>query len=718
MNSRPENCSEPKKPFLRAAGALALGAAFGFFLFASTAGASPDPAPPAAKGSALAARLRAELRVKHGESSAARIDRGVSQVLSFWRSEDGDDAALARFVTEQFISDPKLLDESFDRFQFILESLDGHVHEVVRDLHRQHDLDAGPIRPIDNLFAEFSPGAHLSDDMFQSRIAFAALLNFPLTTLEERLKLGAKWSRREWAEARLAQRFSRRIPASVNQEIDKSFVASSAYISRYNVYMHHVLTADGKRLFPAGLRLLSHWNLRDELKADYNEKDPLPKQRMIQLVMEKIVRQEIPKVVVDNPGVDWIPAENRVVAGAPAAGEKMPEGAAERKVTAETEGDERYARLLANFRAVRLADPYSPLEPTFIARKFDEDREIPEAEVGKLLEAILTSPAVPRVAKLIEKQLGRPLEPFDIWYNGFRARGAYTEQQLDEIVRKKYPNTQAFQADLPNILKKLGFAPDTADFLASKVVVDPARGSGHAMGAERRADSAHLRTRIPADGMNYKGYNIAVHEFGHNVEQVFSLNKIDYFTMKGVPNTAFTEALAFVFQARDMELLGLTKPSAEARSLAALNDFWGAYEIAGVGLVDMGVWHWMYAHPEATPAQLREAAIRIAQDVWNRYYAPVFGKKDVVLLAIYSHMIDEGLYLPDYPIGHLIAFQVERALEGKNLGTEFERVARLGALTPDAWMKGATGSPLSAKPIVDAALEAAGIVEKGAAAVR
>ena len=91
----------------------------------------------------------------------------------------------------------------------------------------------------------------------------------------------------------------------------------------------------------------------------------------------------------------------------------------------------------------------------------------------------------------------------------------------------------------------------------------------------------------------------------------------------------------------------------------------------------MGVWHWMYDHPNATPAQLKDATLQIAKDVWNRYYAPVFEKKDVVLLAIYSHMIDSFLYLPDYPLGHLIAFQIQRQVEkAGNLGSEFERMAK------------------------------------------
>ena len=100
-------------------------------------------------------------------------------------------------------------------------------------------------------------------------------------------------------------------------------------------------------------------------------------------------------------------------------------------------------------------------------------------------------------------------------------------------------------------------------------MVDPARGSGHAWGAQLRTAPAHLRTRVAAAGMDYKGYNIAVHEMGHNVEQTFSLKDIDHWLLNGVPNTAFTEALAFVFQAKDLELLGLAKPDAARRSAAA-----------------------------------------------------------------------------------------------------------------------------------------------------
>jgi hypothetical protein len=117
----------------------------------------------------------------------------------------------------------------------------------------------------------------------------------------------------------------------------------------------------------------------------------------------------------------------------------------------------------------------------------------------------------------------------------------------------------------------------------------------------------------------------------------------------------------------------------------------------------MAIWRWMYGHPDATPAQLREATVTLARDLWNRSYAPVLGEKDSTLLGIYSHIIAPSfLYLPAYPLGHLIAFQLEEKLKGPRSGAEFERVASFGRVTPDFWMVHATGSPVSADPLLRA----------------
>jgi len=226
------------------------------------------------------------------------------------------------------------------------------------------------------------------------------------------------------------------------------------------------------------------------------------------------------------------------------------------------------------------------------------------------------------------------------------------------------------------------------------------------MGAGRRSDKAHLRTRVPEGGMNYKGFNIAIHELGHNVEQVLSLNRVDHTLLEGVPNTAFTEAFAFVFQKRDLELLGLAEEDENRKHLDALNQIWSTGEIAGVALVDMAVWRWMYDHSEATAAELKTAVIQIARDVWNEYFYPVLGHKDAPILAIYSHMIDGGMYLPDYPIGHIIQFQIEEYIMDKNLAKEMERMCVQGSIIPTLWIRQAVDENLSVQPMLKAVVKA------------
>jgi hypothetical protein len=252
-------------------------------------------------------------------------------------------------------------------------------------------------------------------------------------------------------------------------------------------------------------------------------------------------------------------------------------------------------------------------------------------------------------------------------------------------------------------MQKLGWSPADAQRISALITVDASRGAGHAWGANMRNDIAHLRTRVGAGGMDYKGYNIAVHEFGHCVEQTITMNDIDHWMLNGVPNTAFTEAVAFLFQKRDLELLGIKGNNPLKDHLMALDNFWASYEIMGVSLVDMQVWKWLYENPDATPAQLKEAVITTAKEVWNNYYAGVLGGNDEPLLAIYSHMIDNPLYLSNYPVGHLIDFQVEQQVTGKNLAAEITRMLLQGRIVPQLWMKGAVGREISIEPTLEAA---------------
>jgi hypothetical protein len=127
-----------------------------------------------------------ELVSKYGEAQRERAARGVKQIAGFWRAEDGDAAAFAEFARTNFAGDTKTLDALFDRMEFAFEQIDGHMLEIGRELRRQSDLDLGPIYPFDEIMAGYDASAHLNDDLFANKLAFVVLLNFPLTTLEQR----------------------------------------------------------------------------------------------------------------------------------------------------------------------------------------------------------------------------------------------------------------------------------------------------------------------------------------------------------------------------------------------------------------------------------------------------------------------------------------------------------------------------------------------------
>lgn len=638
------------------------------------------------------------LMVVHGEAVAARAKRGVAQTAAFWTESDGSAAEFEQFCENFFAGSNQELEKLFQQVSINFEVLNGHFTKIALDLRRPLHLDVGEVTAVDELFGGYDPSAHLTDDFFKNKIAFAVILNFPSYSLAEKTDLGPTWSRQQWAYARLGDVFTSRVPADILLKYSEALSAADNYISNYNIYMGNLIDRKGKTLFPNDLRLITHWGLRDELKSRYADHDGVTKQRMIYQVMKRIIDQDIPAAVIGSDKYRWDPFANTV----------MENGKA---MDAPSEPNTRYAFLLNNFRAVKAMDPYYPQYRNYIQRRFDAEMELSVEEVEKLFVDLLSSPQVRKVGKLIERRLGRKLEPFDIWYDGFKSRSTISEDELSKRTRSKYPTKEAFEADLSAILVKLGFDRTKAEFIMSKVAVDASRGAGHAAGAEMKSEKSRLRTRVTPNGMDYKGYNIAVHEFGHNVEQTITLHDVDYYMLRGVPNTAFTEAIAFCFQARDLELLGVSIAGSDQPYLEYLDDLWSTYEIMGVSLVDIRVWKWLYDHPDATAETLRDQVTAIAREVWNTYYADVFGVKDQPILAVYSHMIDYPLYLPAYPIGHVIQFQFERFVEGKNLADELQRMLVTGRIVPQQWMKTAVGNEISTEPMLKAADEALRIVK-------
>lgn len=440
----------------------------------------------------IQANVKTKIISKFGESHKERIERGVTRVASLWWKEDGSEEDFERFCLENFIADPELLDKTFQKIEENFESIWGYTHQIRRDLLEPIDLDQGDILSIDFLFAK----TDVSFDYFHNKLAFFIVLNFPHYSLEEKLKLGSRWSRKEWAKARVGDMFTSRISNTVSKKLSDYYVESNSYVNDYNIYMNRLLTAEREKIFPEGLRLISFPGLRDELKELYADPEGLPKQEMIHKVMLMIINQSIPKIVINSPEYYWDPESNQVFEEK--SGRYLP-------VSFEPEGNIRYQFLLKAFKNQRKVDAYSPPAPSFIERKFNDITQMPEEEVERLLVSLLASPEVKSVASLIKKRLGRKLKPFDIWYIGFQTPMKWKGEELDRIVGEKYPTPQAFQKDIPNILVKIGFSREKAEFLAEHIVVDLTRSGGHAMGARMRGDKAHLRTRFTKKGpINFK----------------------------------------------------------------------------------------------------------------------------------------------------------------------------------------------------------------------
>lgn len=624
----------------------------------------------------------------------ALIEKGVRQAASLWDTSDGSADDFIAFCKENYAPTDSSRKMLFEKISHNLEVLYGNFNRITIELLKPLHLSGPDIQPIDEMFGSYNVGAHLTDDLFENKIAFVTILNFPNFSLKEKYEQGENWTRTDWAYARMGDIFTSRVPSKILQHMNDVLTKADTYISEYNICMGSVIDNNKQNLFPKEMKLITHWGLRDELKSNYaNKENGLIKQKTIYEIMKHIIYQDIPLEVINNDRYQWNPFENKI----------YDQG---NSIAFKNEPDTRYEHLLNIFHAMQIMDPYSPQYPTYIQRKFEGEMEMPQEEVEKLFINFITSPQIKKVADLISKRLERQLEPFDIWYDGFKSRSTISEDMLTEKTRKLFPNTTAVQNYLPTILTKLGFEKSKAFEIVSHITVDASRGAGHAWGSEMHGDNARLRTRIGEKGMDYKGYNIAVHEFGHNVEQTLSLYDVDYYMLKGIPNTAFTEALAFIFQKRDLDLLDIKDNHPEKFHMMTLDNVWACYEIMGVSLVDMNVWKWLYAHPNATKEELKKQVIIIAKDIWNKYYAPVFGKNDEPILAIYSHMIDSPLYLSAYPIGHVIDFQIETYIKDKNFAQEITRIYTQGRLTPDMWMKKAVGQPVSVEPMLIATDEA------------
>ena len=169
---------------------------FVLFLFAGC-GPAPEGAETSPISNASLEQVINQLIDKHGDEHADRIRRGVSQTASLWRAGDGSVQDFETFCKHSFIADQDELDEVFDRLAHNFEHLFGYMSRIILELNRQIHEDRGPIHRIDQMFGAYSPAAHISDDLYNNKIAFLVALNFPHYTLDEKNELGGSWTKRE-----------------------------------------------------------------------------------------------------------------------------------------------------------------------------------------------------------------------------------------------------------------------------------------------------------------------------------------------------------------------------------------------------------------------------------------------------------------------------------------------------------------------------------------
>ena len=629
-------------------------------------------------------RTVAALVASHGEQNRAAIEQGVARVASRWSAKDGDNAAFEAFCTKHFVSDTAERTRLLARLEKALEQIDGHLYEMRRTLRRHHDLRGDEFPGVDDILAQFDPAPDLSEQLYKQKIAHLALLNFERPTLATMLEKGTSWSDADWAAARVAHNFRPRIPVELADRARKTSFESGKFVADFHVPVGGLVDANGKRWFEADRKLIAHWLVREEIKAGYGDPDGVLKQRALSWVMARHIDGSIPKRVMSGEEKrDWNPEKNTVSGGDP--GDLL--------------GLERYEHWIANFRMAREFDPLYPDEPTAIARKFALEREMPEAEVEKLMTDLLDAPVRRDLAAFMSKKLGRALEPFDIYFDDVVEAKPATE--MNAAVKARFTDIKDFERKLPTVLRELGFDTKDADFLGSHVRAEVCKGAGHAMRPYLEGYGAWLRTSSLEHELGWDGFDTAMHELGHNLEQLCSTYFVSRPALRGVPNTACTEAFAFLYQSLAKRVLGLEDAAAADRQFAvdSVATMLSACQIAGPSLLELRTWRWLYANPTATPAALRTEVLRIAEDLWKRFYERDFGQDPYRILAAYQHMIAHPLYLPDYTLGHMMSHQIRSYMRGKDLAGETKRITSLGCLTPDLWMRKAVGGPVSAAPL-------------------
>ncbi len=647
-----------------------------------------------------------ELIKKYGTMERARMNTCVPQVAEFWTREDGSPEEFSRFCLDYFIADRKQLSSFLSFMEQYLEVLDGNLSGIRRKAANSIFIGDPAANVPEALFAFYDPSSTFQSDMFSSKAAFSVLLNFPVLSLEEMSRKNYFWmkefTREDWAGFRLAQRFSGRVPASAVNNLSSALIRARQYVFLSKIPVSSVLSsANSLPVSPEGRLLYSASELSDEIRLLYSSasEDALLRQQALFSVAESVALSQIQLGILKDVNVAWDPVENIYFKSG-------------KEFVPIKQDDNRYKYLRQLFLAQKNIDRYSLYNNTFLSRTFNEEIEIPEAKVEKMLISVLESKIAGPVVNLIEADLGRSLEPYDIWYGGFDCYIPLSKDKLDRVSSEKYSDIDDFTRDIGRILLRMGFSKNSADFLSEQIVVCRSDGDVFSLPPVSKGDKSYLYVKIGNAGLSYYGYKAAVASLGYSVEQLYSLYGVDNNLLRGLPNEAFSQAFSIMFEDRCKLALGIKMRQEHSDDYRVLDTFWNLRRECAEAVHCLYLWRWMYQNPEATDDELRAASISIARDIWNKYYSAIISDSDSPVLAFNSQHISELLHIIDYPLGRIINYQLTGYMKERNAAIEIERICSIGRLTPEIWLQKAIGSDLSVDGLLQDVSKAAANINK------
>lgn len=651
--------------------------------------------------SSIVESVQSELISTYGNPVSDRVTRGTLQLAKNWRSSDGTAEDYRQFCLDNFLPD-SLLEENFSRISDNIVYMQGHLSKIRGKINESNAFTDRTKVQADPFFRESIPGF----DPWESMLAHFIQLNYPHYTLDEKREMGDGWDRTKWAMVRVGDYYQRRAdPGFTRVEADEAR-EFGRYMDNYFFRMNHISAPDGTYPFAdgPGSFLHSHRGIRDNVKEEYTKEGGLERQVLSGKVIEHIVMGTVPAQFITDTTTRWDPWKNVLY--------RMEEGTLQ-PIPFTPEGEIRYAGLRSAFLNRSSEDVLYEPGSTVITRTF-ENNNLKADEVEKLIRDFLSDPTFAEVGKLIEKRLGRSLQPFDLWYSGFQEQSLYKAEMLDSITRTRYPDPMALQNDLGAILVRMGFERSEAEYLGNHISVRPVGSGGYSNQPPLRNDTALLTTMFGADGLDYKSYRVAMHELGHNVCGIYSTRNIDNFVLAGVPTGGITEGYAELLAYKNLQGLGLKASSpVEQKHNLALAAFWYLAEMGGQALTEIEVWKWMYANPGFTAAELSDAVNSITTDIWNQYYSEIFGGlSDQHILAIYNHFITGSHYLYNYYMANVIVLQLSDAFEGDNLAANLENACLEGETLPEKWMVRATGENISLNAVISGSQDAVSYYNK------